>query len=108
MMTACDVSAITKPWPIQQTVSDIMLNKKIISKRLTRNVQLFYIICSFQYSMSIINAVGGDFSPGLQHNSIIFLRITFQVAKLVASEFFEQGDIERDKLKSEPMVRFLI
>ncbi|XP_028390935.1 cGMP-specific 3',5'-cyclic phosphodiesterase-like isoform X2 [Dendronephthya gigantea] len=44
MMTACDVSAITKPWPIQQTV-----------------------------------------------------------AKLVASEFFEQGDIERDKLKSEPM-----
>ncbi|CAB4012079.1 cGMP-specific 3, 5 -cyclic phosphodiesterase-like isoform X1 [Paramuricea clavata] len=44
MMTACDVSAITKPWPIQQTV-----------------------------------------------------------AKLVASEFFEQGDIERDELKSEPM-----
>jgi hypothetical protein len=28
----------------------------------------------------------------------------FQVASLVASEFFEQGDIERDKLKSEPMV----
>lgn len=24
MMTACDVSAITKPWPIQQTVSNIM------------------------------------------------------------------------------------
>ena len=79
--------------------------------------------------MSIINTVGVNFSPGLQHNSImkpkntatlsdtlvkkkpfsqVFLRITFQVAKLVASEFFEQGDIERDKLKSEPMVRFLI
>lgn len=44
MMTACDVSAITKPWPVQQAV-----------------------------------------------------------AKLVASEFFQQGDIERDELKSEPM-----
>ncbi len=44
-MTACDVSAITKPWEVQQ-----------------------------------------------------------RVAHLVAGEFFEQGDIERDKLNQEPMV----
>ncbi|XP_013378617.1 cGMP-specific 3',5'-cyclic phosphodiesterase isoform X3 [Lingula anatina] len=43
MMTACDVSAITKPWPIQQ-----------------------------------------------------------RVAKLVASEFFEQGDIEKSQLNLKP------
>eukprot|EP00794_Sanderia_malayensis_P005382 gene5382-6055_t len=43
MMTACDVSAITKPWPVQQRVAD-----------------------------------------------------------LVASEFFEQGDLERTQLNSEP------
>ena len=30
--------------------------------------------------------------------------VYFQVAKLVASEFFEQGDIEREKLKITPIV----
>ena len=45
MMTACDVSAITKPWEVQR-----------------------------------------------------------RVAELVASEFFEQGDMEREQLKEEPIV----
>ena len=44
MMTACDVAAITKPWPVQQ-----------------------------------------------------------RVAELVASEFFEQGDLERNQLSAEPI-----
>ena len=44
-MTACDVSAITKPWEVQR-----------------------------------------------------------KVAELVASEFFEQGDMEREQLKEEPIV----
>ncbi|XP_078579750.1 dual 3',5'-cyclic-AMP and -GMP phosphodiesterase 11-like isoform X5 [Branchiostoma floridae x Branchiostoma japonicum] len=44
MMTACDVAAITKPWPVQQ-----------------------------------------------------------RVAQLVASEFFEQGDLEKEQLKIQPM-----
>ena len=46
LMTACDVSAIAKPWHVQQ-----------------------------------------------------------KTAELVFSEFFEQGDLEREKLKEEPMVR---
>lgn len=45
LMTACDVSAIAKPWLVQQ-----------------------------------------------------------KVAELVFSEFFQQGDLEREKLKEEPMV----
>ena len=45
-MTACDVSAITKPWSVQK-----------------------------------------------------------RVAVMVAHEFFEQGDKERDQLHNEPMVR---
>lgn len=45
LMTACDVAAITKPWPIQM-----------------------------------------------------------RVAEMVANEFFEQGDQEREKLHSEPVV----
>ena len=44
-MTACDVAAITKPWPIQMRVAD-----------------------------------------------------------MVANEFFEQGDVEREQLHSEPIV----
>lgn len=47
MMTACDVSAIAKPWEIQH-----------------------------------------------------------KVAKLVADEFFEQGDLEKLKLNQEPVVSF--
>ena len=49
MMTACDVSAITKPWEVQR-----------------------------------------------------------KVAELVASEFFEQGDMEREQLKEEPIVSALV
>ncbi len=45
LITACDVAAITKPWPIQ-----------------------------------------------------------VRVAEMVANEFFEQGDVEREQLNSEPSV----
>ena len=49
MMTACDVSAITKPWKVQK-----------------------------------------------------------RVAHLVAAEFFEQGDLERNRLNQEPIVSICV
>ena len=35
----------------------------------------------------------------------MLIRLPAQVASLVASEFFEQGDIERNQLNIKPMVR---
>ena len=78
-MTACDVSAITKPWEIQKRVSTV-----------TSSQGFLY---SLEPSHSHYNI------PGSPH---------VQVAELVASEFFEQGDIEKNDLNLQPIVNEVV
>lgn len=81
-MTACDIAAITKPWEIQKAVSSNV-----------RNINCFKWLMLFISNQYVV-----DF-------------FMCQVAELVASEFFEQGDIEKEELKIIPIVskrKFLI
>ena len=50
MMTACDVAAITKPWPVQQAVS---CTSQL--SQLKKNVDLKFQILSITYIFRLLN-----------------------------------------------------
>lgn len=75
MMTACDLSAITKPWEVQSKVrAGPRACRVIVRPQPFANISWFPC---------------------------------FQVALMVAAEFWEQGDLERTVLEQQPIVRHL-
>lgn len=77
-MTVCDLAAITKPWPIEKRVSFVN-----VRWCLRLRYKFFFISWS---------------------NFTLF----WQVAELVTREFFEQGDIERNKFNITPIVSWIL
>lgn len=78
MMTGCDLSAITKPWEVQSKVGDLHRQLSKMGKG------------SQTHS-----------SWPCTHRNKTF---DFQVALMVAAEFWEQGDLERSVLDQQPIV----
>lgn len=78
MMTGCDLSAITKPWEVQSKVGDRHTQHLNNGK----NNQTHSSSCTQRNKKGV-----------------------FQVALMVAAEFWEQGDLERSVLDQQPIVR---
>lgn len=76
-MTACDVGAVTRPWEI------------------SKQVPLSYFSSGFNLVVRRSICV---------LRMLIHCSLSMQVAELVTSEFFEQGDRERFELKLTPSV----
>lgn len=74
MMTACDLSAITKPWEVQSKVR-----------------------CSSAYRFTLGLTLH-------DHVCVPLCVCVWQVALSVAAEFWEQGDLERTVLEQQPIV----
>lgn len=79
MMTGCDLSAITKPWEVQSKVGDLHRHHSKLQ----------------QYNQP------QSCGPCMHRNK----KFDFQVALMVAAEFWEQGDLERSVLDQQPIVR---
>lgn len=81
MMTGCDLSAITKPWEVQSKVGDLYRQHS----KMEQNNQ----------------TINQSSRPCMHRNK----KFDFQVALMVAAEFWEQGDLERSVLDQQPIVR---
>jgi len=75
LMTVCDLAAITKPWDVERRVRVVYHNN----------------FKYFTWKEFIVS-------------QLFQLHLSSKVAELVASEFFEQGDIEREELNITPIV----
>ena len=104
LMTACDVSAITKPWEIQRRVM-----RRLLLSACLHCTSIAHHSASWPHGNKLYHqsVVVSDFIQCQQRCVFILSHLVhccWQTAELVASEFFEQGDKERTDLQLEPMV----
>lgn len=95
LMTASDICAITKPWPVQKRVS--ISHTHTFTCMHAETPQPHMHLCTHTHTQkhTLIYA----------HTQIsLSFPSPWQIAELVATEFFAQGDREKYELNIQPMV----
>ena len=101
MMTACDLNGTTKPWEIQKGVSTRIASSErlvVIGVQMTPSKYIVALepdVTSFRWPLNKMAVFS-------------FFFVNLQVVNLVTREFFEQGDLERERLNVEPLVSKII
>ncbi|KAL4709007.1 hypothetical protein ACJJTC_005868, partial [Scirpophaga incertulas] len=117
LMTACDLAAITKPWPVERRVAALVAGEFFRQGDLERhNLNLTPIVSPLLCSLYKWGACGERRAllRAMLMTACDLAAITKpwpverRVAALVAGEFFRQGDLERHNLNLTPIVSPLL